>query len=90
MLYWIKGLKMINIVNRIPTDVQSRGFGIEQRNYMRLNDIKERMQKLHDVEPKDDAWKAAFAEACRDLELYSKTQDKKFMPDGIDRRQNLR
>jgi hypothetical protein len=77
---------MANITDKIPNNAQLKGFGIEQRNYIRLNDIKERMQKLQDVEPKNEEWKVAFAETCRDLELYSKNQDKKFMPDGIDRR----
>jgi hypothetical protein len=81
---------MTNIINNIPNNAQSRGFGIDQRSYVRLNDIKERMQKLQDVEPKDDEWKIAFAETCRALEQYSKNQDKKLMPDGIDRRQILR
>jgi hypothetical protein len=81
---------MTNITNKIPDNAQLKGFGIEQRSYVRLSDIKLRLQKLQNAEPKDDEWKIAFAEACRDLELYSKNQDKKFMPDGIDRRQNFR
>jgi predicted RNA-binding protein with EMAP domain len=81
---------MTNKITKIPNNAQLKGFGIEQRNYVRLNDIKERLQKLQDAEPKDAEWKVAFAETCRDLELYSKNQDKKLMPDGIDRRQNPR
>jgi hypothetical protein len=81
---------MKSTINTIPADAQHRGFGIEQRSYVRLSDIKERMKKLQDVEPKDDAWKVSFAEACRDLERYSKNQDKKMMPAGVDRRQNPR
>jgi hypothetical protein len=81
---------MANTITKIPNNAQLRGFGIEQRNYVRLNDIKERMQKLQDVEPKDDDWKVAFAEVCRDLEQYSKNQDKKLMPEGVDRRQKPR
>jgi hypothetical protein len=77
-------------LNKIPDSAHLKGFGIEQRSYIRLSDIKERLQKLHDAEPKDDEWKMAFAKACMDLEQYSKNQDKKFMPDGIDRRQNPR
>jgi hypothetical protein len=81
---------MTNTINKIPDNAQIKGFGLEKRSYIRLNDIKERLKKLQDAEPKNDEWRIAFAEACRDLELYSKSQDKKLMPDGIDRRQNLR
>jgi hypothetical protein len=81
---------MKNTITKIPNNALLKGFGIERRSYVRLNDIKERLKKLQDAEPKDDEWKIAFAEACRDLELYSKNQDKKLMPDGIDRRQNPR
>jgi predicted RNA-binding protein with EMAP domain len=81
---------MTDLTHKIPDNAHLKGFGIEQRSYIRLSDIKEKLQKLHDAEPKDDEWKKAFAEACRDLEQYSKNQDKKFMPDGVDRRQNPR
>jgi hypothetical protein len=81
---------MANTISKIPNNAHLKGFGMEQRSYVRLSDIKARLQRLQGAEPKDDKWKIEFSEACRDLELYSKNQDKKLMPDGIDRRQNRR
>jgi hypothetical protein len=81
---------MTNTINKIPNNALIKGFGLEKRSYIRLNDIKERLKKLQNAEPKNDVWKIASAEACRDLELYSKNQDKRLMPDGIDRCQDFR
>jgi hypothetical protein len=78
---------MIDKINRTSNIAPGKSFGLEQRSYIRLSDIKEKLKKLQDAEPKNDEWKIAFAEACRDLEKYSKSQDKRLMPDGIERRQ---
>ena len=80
---------MSNNVRTITVVDTYKGFGIDNRGHVRLDDIQEILNNLQGVSNRDEDWDKQFKEACGLLDVYIKNQNRNRKADE-DRRKKIK